>query len=448
MSLARTLLIFTAAISIALSTGWLLWLGASVRGLYNAGAGIVDFEGSKYYPPTTGVTGSSETGTDLNRVLDIYGGEAMAEPFAEMHHEWRDFGKWSSTLETPLKIAGMRQLFATDSMERALDLLEKASKSGGAQFARDYSLGWDMDPGPMPHIVAVSRAWAARAWLKGRDGLTASAARDFANGIRLGRIGINDTILMGWMSGVRIGETVFYGSQAAISSTDAAEFSMDDWAPLLDESLVTESIIRSRLAEILEFETDVGGGWMFRGILLGRLGEQEIYGGDADLLDSAYLVLARTLLLPALISEYRSYLYYMASLRQRVVLGSTTDQEAGTHRLESKAGSFRMAAIAARGMDRIPVLLDCHVAQLRLLQAGLRLEHYRQRQGKYPDSLSDLHDLGQSFIDPFTGDFFRYKSTGDGVLLYSTGPDLIDGGGRNKNGFGGDIVWRIRRVAQ
>jgi hypothetical protein len=69
---------------------------------------------------------------------------------------------------------------------------------------------------------------------------------------------------------------------------------------------------------------------------------------------------------------------------------------------------------------------------LRLLRGRLALQEYRMRHGAYPDRLEALvpRVLRTLPLDPFSEQPLRYRRTGSTYLLYSVGPDLVDGGGQ------------------
>ncbi len=64
----------------------------------------------------------------------------------------------------------------------------------------------------------------------------------------------------------------------------------------------------------------------------------------------------------------------------------------------------------------------------RAAQVVTRLRAYRQANGSYPD---DLANLGFDATDPFSGQPLRYRREGDDFVLYSTGPNGTDDGGRH-----------------
>ena len=76
-----------------------------------------------------------------------------------------------------------------------------------------------------------------------------------------------------------------------------------------------------------------------------------------------------------------------------------------------------------------------------------RLRAYRARNGKLPDKLDDLVP---DFIpvvprDPFDGQAMRMKRIGQGGVVYSIGPDMVDNGGApdDRNNNTGDITFKV-----
>jgi hypothetical protein len=90
-------------------------------------------------------------------------------------------------------------------------------------------------------------------------------------------------------------------------------------------------------------------------------------------------------------------------------------------------------------------------AMARVTRIGLRLKAHRAKHGSYPATLAvlDLADIpAERRIDPFTGRALIYRTKGRGFILYSLGPDAIDNGGKERQGYeknGFDLVWRAKQ---
>ena len=61
----------------------------------------------------------------------------------------------------------------------------------------------------------------------------------------------------------------------------------------------------------------------------------------------------------------------------------------------------------------------------------LAVERYRRATNRWPKALTDLVPayLAKVPIDPFDGAPLRYRRLGDGLVIYSVGPDGKDNGG-------------------
>ena len=93
------------------------------------------------------------------------------------------------------------------------------------------------------------------------------------------------------------------------------------------------------------------------------------------------------------------------------------------------------------------VAVEGHRARLRLVRLELALHAHRLRHGAYPAALADLDGVSEDALtDPFADTPFRYSREGPRYLLYSIGPDGVDGGGTpvlaggNTRADAGDIV--------
>ncbi len=95
-------------------------------------------------------------------------------------------------------------------------------------------------------------------------------------------------------------------------------------------------------------------------------------------------------------------------------------------------------------------------ARLMLCRIAVALRLYAHAHGKHPDSLQALvpEYLDAVPVDPFDDQPICYKRTAEGVLIYSIGPDFVDGGGVDervkKNSFSEphDIVVELKLPAK
>ncbi|OWK34791.1 hypothetical protein [Fimbriiglobus ruber] len=87
-------------------------------------------------------------------------------------------------------------------------------------------------------------------------------------------------------------------------------------------------------------------------------------------------------------------------------------------------------------------------AQMTTAVAALACERYRLKTGYWPSDLAEIPKdiLATIPTDPYTGGPLVYKKLPDGLMIYTTGPDLHDDGGivlRNLEAPGNDIGFRL-----
>ncbi|MFA5139224.1 MAG: hypothetical protein WC728_08320 [Elusimicrobiota bacterium] len=84
------------------------------------------------------------------------------------------------------------------------------------------------------------------------------------------------------------------------------------------------------------------------------------------------------------------------------------------------------------------------VAKARLAQAALLAREFRDEEKRWPDAVWELQERLE---DPFTGGWLRVVPHGDGIVLYSVGPDGMDDQGAplDREVLKGDVAWVLRR---
>jgi hypothetical protein len=93
-------------------------------------------------------------------------------------------------------------------------------------------------------------------------------------------------------------------------------------------------------------------------------------------------------------------------------------------------------------------------AQVRSLAVLVAVERFRKANGRWPDRLDELTPrfLAAVPLDPYDGKPLRYRRLGDGVVVYSVGPDETDNGGtldrRQPTRAGADLGYRLWDVAR
>jgi hypothetical protein len=134
--------------------------------------------------------------------------------------------------------------------------------------------------------------------------------------------------------------------------------------------------------------------------------------------------------------------------------------------VEEQSTAFHQVFVEQRGM---PILVGLALpslqrpaaafhrqqARLRCTATALAAERYRRSKGRWPGSLSEL--VATRFIravpmDPYDGAPLRFRATPTGLVIYCTGPDREDNGGKlnrmNPEAEGYDMGFELWNVKQ
>jgi hypothetical protein len=105
------------------------------------------------------------------------------------------------------------------------------------------------------------------------------------------------------------------------------------------------------------------------------------------------------------------------------------------------------------GLERVALIDNRTRVMRRLAMAALAVERFRLAEGRLPATLDEVAPkyIDAVPIDPCTGDAVIYKVTGQGFIIYGTGPDQRDDGGNrpspSEDQFkpGADAVFEVGR---
>jgi hypothetical protein len=86
------------------------------------------------------------------------------------------------------------------------------------------------------------------------------------------------------------------------------------------------------------------------------------------------------------------------------------------------------------------------MADKRGCQIIIALRRYKNKTGRWPESLDDVKDLASTeiFVDPINNSSFVYKLTDDNFTLYSKGKNNIDENGEYQDGADDRLIWPPR----
>ncbi len=320
-----------------------------------------------------------------------------------------------------------------------LEAMRDAAACRAAHFERDFSRGPATDPGPMPSVASLSRMMAVLSLLSLDPAASRSPAEILSLCSSLSKFGINDPILMGWLSGASMDETAIESAGVAISSHTPAHFEESSWEPLASTWAARDAQAAVTLVAALETELLQSVEWVYRGLASGAVGSDDLGSvfGEGPWLP--LVVAYRTVLLPWAMRDMSAHIDYMLGLREFIM---SPERHSATPP-SPPAKWYPLASRMAPWFEGLSDRLLSYRARLRLGRVGLALEAHRSHLGAYPRSLGELRLPESVLIDPFTGTPFLYRSSSAGVLVYSVGANGSDERGRERMKGRGDIAWRV-----
>lgn len=348
-----------------------------------------------------------------------------------------------------IKLEKLREQMAKPEVHEVLALSRQASERPGAWFERDYSRGGFMELGGI-NFLDQARLLTSSAWFYAKQGDAQDAASDLLACSRLGRFGLNDVILIGWLVGVATDSLSLTAAPAALAALPDGAFRREDWQPLSESWAENQRSARIGLARAFDGERIFMAGWVFRDGVSRRIPLSEFVSQSratdaSEAADSMRLTLwvYEYPLRPLFLADHATYLRLLFRLRQMVASSTTNAKEVAA--LENDIP--RTAILTRLTFPALaPVIerLDEYEVRLQLGQLGLALEDFRARQGAYPNSLDELGWPREATIDLFSGKSFIYRADGDSLILYSVGKNRIDDGAIT-TGKSKDLVWQIER---
>ncbi len=179
---------------------------------------------------------------------------------------------------------------------------------------------------------------------------------------------------------------------------------------------------------------------LMRGLMVGRPGQTRGWWPEEQLLH-----------VPGVLTTNRAAL--LERMNQAVEIAGLPSEEQPPRFEVLKASLPREPLLVRELMPALEKVGSAHLrtqAQLRCAATGLAVERYRLKHGHWPASLADLVDddlLRRLPKDPFDGQTLRYRTDGEGVIVYSIGPDRTDDGGNratlNTHKPGTDLGFRL-----
>ena len=108
--------------------------------------------------------------------------------------------------------------------------------------------------------------------------------------------------------------------------------------------------------------------------------------------------------------------------------------DAVSAKLQSTSKAHILLHVITPGLSRVTTIEMRAIAHLRAADAALAVQRYRLAAGELPGKLADLVPTYLETVpkDPFDGNDLRYRKLEPGFVVYSTGEDLSDDGGKER----------------
>lgn len=356
-------------------------------------------------------------------------------------NDFSDFVYRASTPYKPLdNLADWARLKKICSKYKAVfPLVEQAVEKPKCQFAMDWSKG-ENTAGIhyCAQTSAINQLICAQAVLEARDGDVTNSVRTLGLAYKLSGLTTKDkSTLMQFLS---VTDRVIAADYALRQCLAYHDLSKADAEHLLKD------ISRAELASldlVLEVER-ARGIYAFKKAL--------IYGPDyrGGFADSKKLKPIKPT--PSFISRvYTEEAYYLKTMRENInYLKQPYKDIADSSALDRPEDKIKDTVVVKWVYPIFDVLSRSRERVLARLGGGsisVALSAYHKANRKYPARLSEIAGLlgGKMPVDPFSGKPYIYKRQGNGYLLYSVGPNLVDDKGENflpgTNADMGDIIW-------
>jgi hypothetical protein len=379
------------------------------------------------------------------QVLDEWGGDVCPPGYEEALNR-------NSDKLTEGELAAIFE--AVREREKLIQQIRELAAQGGPVYPLDFSLGMHIELSHLAEMRAFARLLALDAILHADEGDYAGAVDDIIAGMQLGDALAGEPVIISQL--VRFAvygimteniQQCFHGDdlsaeqmsrlQAQLDQADNRHASAESF--IGEQMMITQTFSEFRAGEHTDILTRKS--FLFDdGTTLGQLTKPirpllvrsyvPVMAPRLNMLESAVMDLMGRAAVAAELPYYQARPELMRIDREVVTLSSG-------HVI---ANEF---VPAMTGVCRAQAR---HEARIDLVQMGLVLEQYQADHGSYPDTLDAIAPRMEWSmpVDPFTGEPYHYRPTGDSFRLYSVGFNLTDEGGRHDYNQG-DILWRGER---
>ena len=332
------------------------------------------------------------------------------------------------------RLAAARDVVARN--EPYFELLERASGTPECVFPIDW---YDLPNAVLPHYSKMreaARMLAFRSLVLAQEGKGDEALASLRASIRMSEHAQSDGVLIGALVGWAVHPLAAGPAQHILSATSPSVAACRETFEELDNLDPEAAFARALRVERVVYGLDQTS--PFRG------------GGLPDGMRKGAALFA--------LSRDYDQLAYLRSMRRQIDAVSlpwprSKEESAEAYR-EVEADNMFLTVLSrmiSPSFSRAHEAKERANAFIGTWQAALALTIHRAEKGRYPDDLETLRAAGWDLpLDPFTQQDFRYRREGDGFVVWSLGPNMVDEGGEfspvvNDPAAPDDVAFRCER---
>ncbi|MFC1794366.1 hypothetical protein ACFL3Q_12355 [Planctomycetota bacterium] len=333
----------------------------------------------------------------------------------------------------PDKLVELQQLIEQDVVTQALSIVEQGTQRRSYRFDHDYNAGINISRLNLSNLRRLTFILSAKARIEAQAGNLDNAWNMARIQMRLADALLTEPIIVPQLVRIAIIRMACKTIQelCAIAPPNEQQYrSVEDLLAGLDEI--------APMVRAIDGERLLIGEWAF------NLPKNELYkiiqGLDLSGIKRRFFIFL-TSLKPLFLADRAAYMRYMHKSAQ-FFEDPNSHVQADLKEEERHEKLHMQTSILAPAIFRVKEIHCEMTAELRITRAGLALLQHKQGRDAFPDTLEalNLNDTD----DPFSNEQLRYKTQGQGFILYSIGPDKKDNDGsprEKKQEKDWDIVW-------
>ena len=335
----------------------------------------------------------------------------------------------------PDKLAELQRLIDQDVVTQALSIVEQGTQRRSCRFDRDYNAGINIIMPSLSHIRRLTFILSAKARLEARAGNLDNAWNMARIQLRLADATMNEPIIGPQL--VRI---------AIIRMACRTIQELCEIAPPNEQQYRSVEDLLAGLDDIAPMVLAIDGERLLFGEWAFNLPKDELYkimpGLNLSGIKRRFFIFLISLKpKPLFLADRAAYMRFMHKSAQ-LFEDPSSHVKADLKEEERHEKLHMLTSILMPATLRVKEIHSEMTAELRITRAGMALLQYKQSRDAFPDTLEALK-LSDT-IDPFSAEPLRYKTQGQGFILYSIGSDEKDNGGsprQKKQEKDWDIVW-------